>query len=428
MAAFQVMIHDRPEKLATSAPVELNYYWDREEEIEDTQAMVNGRCQDLLAVVRSQDQFERQGYLYRLQFLHRSVRDFLNGSKSVQTNLEQHAGQDLFDVHLTLLSCYVFLVKRVPMGRGRVRSQISSYRGISESLRYETQDWCEEAFFHLRKVPSRPSTTSLITSLDEGMQLVHTDLGRCHWSNHLVEDPKSYGAPAKLHDLDVTERGHRDLLGHLIEQGLTDHVEALIKTNPAVLRAKEGRPYLDYALRYKTGASSRSKPLEELSSAYAMVELLLQHKLDVNEKVYIHGGRTVWDSYIYFVHDNRLENERHLQIARLLINKGAQQIDHRALSSTDRQGPGTKTHDDVLELGSEDTSTISMVDMLKDLFGGEEAEIMQQSILANGQSHGWMSYLTWPRTQSRSECNARRLGFVWKYTLVSRPDVSDGPD
>lgn len=53
MAAVQVMIHDRPDRLATTAPVECDYTWDHEEEIKVTRARVNSRCQDLLAVANT---------------------------------------------------------------------------------------------------------------------------------------------------------------------------------------------------------------------------------------------------------------------------------------------------------------------------------------------------------------------------------------
>ena len=60
-----------------------------------------------------------------------------------------------------------------------------------------------------------------------------------------------------MNDLGVTEREHRDLLGHMIEFGLTSHVETSLKADPDVPKRKQGRPYLDCALRYKTDASPR---------------------------------------------------------------------------------------------------------------------------------------------------------------------------
>lgn len=117
MAAVQVMIHDRPDKLATTAPIECNYTWDHEQEIEVTKARVNSRCQDLLAAVApsantlKQEERTTLKQLYRIEFLHRSVRDFLKESKAVRSHLDEYAGHTVFDAHFFLTACYVFLVK-----------------------------------------------------------------------------------------------------------------------------------------------------------------------------------------------------------------------------------------------------------------------------------------------------------------------------
>jgi hypothetical protein len=71
-----VMIHDRPDKLAITAPIEHDYSWEHEEEIKVTRARVNSRCQDLLAVVAprsEQDAYTRFTPPYRVEFLHGSV-------------------------------------------------------------------------------------------------------------------------------------------------------------------------------------------------------------------------------------------------------------------------------------------------------------------------------------------------------------------
>lgn len=415
VAAFHVMVHDRPDRLAISAPVEFNYSWDHHEEISNTRAQVNGRCQDLLSVVKSQPRPGDRQQLYRLEFLHRSVRDFLNESEAVRTSLNKYAGQDSFDVHLTLLSCYVFLVKRALNATFDQGGTRTSHR-TSRALRHEAQGWCAEAFFHLRNVPPRPSSANLVTALDNSMKLTHADLGQCHWSNHLVEDPKSYGEPAKLHDLDVTERGHRDLLGHLIEHGLVDHVAYFLKTDSTALEPKKGRPYLDYALRYKTGASARPKPQEELESARAMVELLLDNHLDVNERVYIHGGRTVWDSYVFFIYDNDLGDDHHRQITRLLIEHGARSIDKRVQKSTDQHGPGTNAHDSVVEVQLNHMACISMENMLKGLFGEEEAKRMVERVRENSQDQCWWPRFSW--RQAKDIVILATKDFAWNDRVV----------
>jgi hypothetical protein len=116
MAAFCVMVDEHPNELATKTAIKSNHIWDHPHEVEKTRALVNGRCQDLLAVIGPQDMNDWDSvdpeYLYRIEFLHRSVQDFLNRSESVQRRLEQYGGYADFDVHFTLFACYAFLIKR----------------------------------------------------------------------------------------------------------------------------------------------------------------------------------------------------------------------------------------------------------------------------------------------------------------------------
>ena len=433
MAVVQVMIHDRPDKLATTAPIECNYTWDHEQEIEVTKARVNSRCQDLLAAVapsaNTLKQVERKTLkkLYRIEFLHRSVRDFLKGSQAVQIRLDEYAGHTVFDAHFTLTACYVFLVKRA-----------SKFDVYHSHIRDIATDWCIEALFHMGSVPEifAPSTLNLLSALDSDMQELHANLGDYHWSNYLVEDPQSYSKPLHRHDLDVIERGDRDLLGHMIEIGLTCQVETLLKSDQSLLRAKKGRPYLDYALRRELNAPFRSKHPEQARTIYAMVELLLKLGSGVNEVVDMHGNRTIWDSYFYYIHDQCMNTERDRETTWLLISNGAGQTGNRAVSPRgehDNTRTMRRTHNSAFPLliagrtkelskvnktnglrGLEGSifvaqsalsqhyavsagtvRVVSMEAMLTELFGANEAKAMQLSILQNGKQKSWAETLSW---------------------------------
>ena len=259
-------------------------------------------------------------------------------------------------------------------------------------------------------------------ALDGGMEAVYAQIyGDDHWSNHTVEDPSSYGYSPVMHDLDVTEHGSRDLLGHLIEFGLTQHVDALLKADRGQLEKKQGRPYLDYALRHKTGAHARPKCPGELKSACAMVQMLLKYKLDVNQKVDIHGGRTVWESYVYFMLDNSLGDENHRKIAWLLIDHGAKPAEDRIWSVGYRDAPHSNHHDDVVEVQREESDqypSFSVRWMLKELFGEEEAGAMHKAIMTNGWKSRvttWLSIfniLSWLSVQDRSPGPVKN--YVWE--------------
>jgi hypothetical protein len=405
MAVAQVIIHDRPDRVAISAPVEYNYQWDHPAEIEVLRARVNGRCQDLLAIVdpRCDIDDDKQDRICRIEFLHRSVRDFLNEAVSVKNLLKEHAGVHLFDTQFTLFACYVFLVKRA-----------SKLPGQERRFRHFADYWCTDALKHMRETPTTPSTLSLLYALDDGMQLLYADLGQLHWSNHLVEDPRSHETPPKLHDLDVTERGKRDLLGHLIELGLTPCVKVLLKSDSALLQRKEGRPYLDYALRFNVNTSFRLLQVnpERHTPDCTMIELLLGEGCDVNEVVHMYGNRTLWDSYLYFIYTHsavRTNIDCHLRAVWLLIDGGAEQTEGR-VKPTGEDG-FSSAHDDAREVKTVTVPLVSMRIMLAELFGAQEAEAMQRQVSRNSRTWAWPMTLSWMGSQRR--VTSRNTQFVW---------------
>lgn len=227
-----------------------------------TKARVNSRCQDHLAAVSpiadtpKQEERTTRKQFYLIEVLHRYARDFLKESKAAQSRLDKYAKNTVFDANFTLTVCYVFLVKRASKFDG------SYYRHIRDIA----TDWCIEALFHTGSVPEifAPSILNLLSALDNDMQLLHAISGGCHWSNHLVEDFQSYSKPPHRHDLDVIERGNRDLLGHLIEICLTCQVETLLKSDRSLLQVKRENhtwtTHSDAGLTHLSDQNIRSKP------------------------------------------------------------------------------------------------------------------------------------------------------------------------
>ena len=158
MAAFHVMISKDPATLATKTAIEYHRVWDTLAEIKELRAMVNGRCQDLLTVIGPEDIDDCDSndpeYLCRIEFLHRSVQDFLNESK-MQERLDQYAGLAEFNVHLTLFACYTFLIKRAhKVIRARNFDPLFGRRHYTDdwtSIAFlkAAHNWSNEAFFHM---------------------------------------------------------------------------------------------------------------------------------------------------------------------------------------------------------------------------------------------------------------------------------------
>jgi hypothetical protein len=406
------MTSSTPDVLALSAPIDTDFTWDRVEDIETTRTQVNGRCQDLLAVVGPPESqslriaAEQPSVLYRIEFLHRSVRDFLQQSDSVRRKLDEFAGPD-FEADLTLLSCYVALLKRTT-------ALSASYRTFGK-LKHV---WSTEALLHLRTIDFRhaPSASRLLHCLDKTMQCIYPNERRTHWSNVVssrIVDPSS-----QLPKSNLAERGNRDLIGHLIEFGLTPYVKAALTGGTAT---KQGRPYLDYALRYDVKAGFRSDAqdshLSQLSGDPGMVKMLLSLGCGVNEPIHIYGGRTVWDLYLAFLFDHEIKDKRYCETTWLLINHGAKPIKACIVGKQEQQT--TDKYRDVTFCNTD----LSMREILSSAFGEQEAEKMCERIARNGVDGRWWIWPAWSLWQSNDAVASDRGG-ARAISLDQEKDIS----
>lgn len=395
------MISSNPDALVLSSAINNVFDWARIEDIEVTRTQVNGRCQDLLAVVGPLESQSLDGAtshpeaLFRIEFLHRSVRDFLQQSASVQEKLAESAGFN-FEVNLTLLSCYIALLKK------SASLMLPPHLAGMEKVR----SWATEALLDLRKIDTghTASAARLLQCLDTTMQCLSPGKYRAHWSNVM-----SLGAGPLDHcnipKSNLAERGNRDLTGHLIEFGLTPFVRDALSVRK---ETKQGRPYLDYALRYDVNAAFRSDDLQDhlaqLSGDPAMVEMLLGLGCNVNEPIHIYEGRTVWDLYLAFLSDHELRHERYRKITWMLIEHGARPIRTCVVGKQEQQT--TDRYRDVTFRNAE----LSMREILSSAFGDQEAEDMCERTARNAVGGGWWGWVNlWKPWQSNNAV-AENLG------------------
>jgi hypothetical protein len=367
---FPVIVSDSPYNMAISAHVEKDFLWDDPVETDIVRAKVNRRCQDLLSVVMP-NQRKDLGvnglqHLCRIEFLHRSVQDFLQQCEPVSEKLERLAGHE-FNADRTLLACYIFIIKK------------------SGRLSNNTPVWSTQALLHISRIGDEydVSAARLLQELDQAMQLVF-GRGQEHWSNRASEGLGQESSDSR--SLNLAERGNRDLVGHLIELNLIHPTrEALIAKSPA----KRGRPLLDYALRFNRMAAHRIQYPDStwhFSANPAMVELLLSMGCNVNEPVHIYQGRTVWDLYIAFLSNQEIQGRRHCKTTWLLINHGAKPI--RACAVGKQQQQTTEKFRDVTFRKTE----LSMKGILTKAFGEQEAQNMCEQISKNEANGGWWSW------------------------------------
>jgi hypothetical protein len=358
-AIFPVLVCDSPHDMAMSTHIEKTNLGDDPVEVDIIRAKVNRRCQDLLAVVAPNQDEDRKATrlkrLSRIEFLHRSVQDFLQQCKPVSEKLDRLAGPG-FSADRTLIACYIFIIKKFGL------------------LSRRTPDWSSQALLHLSRIGDGydMSAARMLRELDQAMQAVY-GRGQEHWSNRASEsgsqeDISSWVPRGQYFAMDFAEHGNRDLVGHLIELNLIHPVKEALAIK---LPAKRGRPLLDYALRFDPYAAFRQCSYSMFQfPANAMVELLLSRGCNVNEPIQIYKGRTVWDLYLAFLSNRDIQASRHCKTTWLLINHGAKPI--RAC---------------VMEL--------SMKEILSSAFGEQEAEKMCERISKNEVGGGWRARLTW---------------------------------
>lgn len=381
------MTSTTPDIDAINAPIDEGFQWDETGYVVEMQGQINGRCQDLLTVVGPPKSPQKDDAtkshskeLYRIEFVHRSVRDFLLQSGEVCVKLDELTGPG-FDVNLTLLACYIALLKKT-------MTLSASHGDLGKSMKIV---WSTEALLHLREIDReiQPSAAKLLHSLDQTMQAVCSSNDQMHWSN-VASAGANNPVTGVLMASGTAERGNRDLIGHLIEFDLIPYVRTALTTRST----KQGRPYLDYSLRYDRHAAfrsdSRQEHLSDLSGDPAMVELLLDLGCNVNEPIYIYGGRTVWDLYLAFLFDHNITGERYSKTTWLLINGGAKPIKSCVVGA--RKQLRTNKYRDVTFRYKE----LTMEEILSAAFG-EEAESMCERIAQNHVDRGWLPWSVWKR-------------------------------
>lgn len=372
--------------------------------IDKTRAKVNGRCQDLLSVAETPSPMPSQhectlvtGILYRVEFLHRTVQDFLIQSPLVLADLKDHAGED-FDPSATLLACYVWLIKRA----GCITSSGKPAISYADMLAFE---WSTEGLLHAIDAPADSQTADLIEELDLAMNQVHTTSQRAHWSNALTAAGATVlaGNHSSRTELYVAEHGQRDFVAHLIQFSLIVEVKSRLTTDPALVRTKKGRPYLDYALRCVADACSNADErqracLVQRSHNIHMVKYLLSMGCDVNSVISTFDCRTVWDLYLRSIYHTttrrtlvpgpgHAENLR--ELTWLLIQHGARDVKRCFLDSYTEASTGKYPHQ------VEKLREASARDILMEVFGPEEGSSMYDAVLSNGTAGSWTSPLAY---------------------------------
>lgn len=268
--------------------------------------LLNSRCRDLLEV--NMNSSERTFLKYRVDFLHRTVRDFLRDN--YQDELRKRAG-DRFNATASLCKIPLALAKVLPESQN-FREIINPLFAIVDEMMYYTRE------VELR---DRDSNSLVLDELDR-VNAAHTGNARNHWTN-ARDPPKPKGL--------FQEYGQCNYLALTIQSRLLLYMNEKLDANPDLLREKCGRPLLDYALRPKRVTPEElpyQLQYQNTNIDAGVVRSLLSRGADPNQKLHIYDGQTVWALFLLSCYTNTDTDPQPLydswfEATELLIEYGA---------------------------------------------------------------------------------------------------------
>ncbi|EUC31138.1 hypothetical protein COCCADRAFT_6931 [Bipolaris zeicola 26-R-13] len=308
---------------------------------------LNGQTKGLLEA--RQDPAGTDYFGYRVDFLHRTVHDFLR-TNDMQKLLagKTKAG---FNPELSILRGYLVLLKAMPLSQRRVTDQSGP-----------VQQLLEEAFFYAREIEIRTKSANrdLIDEFGAVIEAISKETGQdfVWYRDSAVGDYDCVGDK-------VRKAACSSFFEYTIQKGLQVYVEQKLQAD-ADIKLPGGRPMLDCALRIcpskfsgeielldmvryllESGADpnemygdcsiwgrfllqishlpSGRRPPQDVSSAlhrHRLIELLLHHGADVNVT---YNDNPLFADYIMFVGNHRPSEEIeqiHLQTIDLFISRG----------------------------------------------------------------------------------------------------------
>ena len=230
---------------------------------------LNGRCKGLLEVVVEQPFTEEVTFWgIRVDFLHRTVRDFLK-SKEVQTSLAHYVNEEHFNTNSSLCRMYLALIKTMP----KQSMEDISNRGI---MRQQLDKLMHHA--RLAEMELGKSDRELLDGVEQTLAVLFSR-DQCY-ALKLNADKITLNHYTSYEFASVFELS--------VASGLNIYVTERLREVPS-LTSMGCRPILGYALRYW-------RPLRHLESDLtSMVQLIFEHGVDANAEYH---GSTTWCSWL----------------------------------------------------------------------------------------------------------------------------------
>ena len=357
---------------------------------EDVRNRINFLCKDLLEV----NEIHTDAIFgYQVDFLHRTVRDFLM-TKDIHEELVQRATDDNttdWDAHRALCHVELARAKQLPLGRG-IQHHLNVLFTLVDALLF---------YVHEVEIEQKLAVSKLLDELDRVVSSYANHDMVYHWTN--ARDP-----PKGLY---FDEANHNCFLALAIQSRLVLYVKEKLDRYPNILFTKRGRPFLDYALRPIVVTPTKLPQAIE-SIDFDMVRMLLDKGANPNQKVPIYGSITVWGLFLLSCYEKRYIKNPHakdtwFKAAEMMIRKGADknlklETTRRetivSRSETDEMRSKTAKYRKVVRRGGvievDVPVELTTLSILTEIFGdGKIAEI--DAIVPEGTGWSLRSLLPW---------------------------------
>ncbi|KAH8895468.1 hypothetical protein GQ53DRAFT_614022, partial [Thozetella sp. PMI_491] len=243
---------------------------------------LQNRCRDLLKI--TSDESESLLFKYQVDFLHRTVRDFL--SEHYLDQLHEKAPEG-FDASVCLSRLMLVFIKRIEI-LDFIASLNSLIALVDELLLYS---WVVEQY-PLDKY-QETGQEKLLDELDKTMSHRARSEAR-HWTNARDSPPEDDEEPWH-------EAGQASFLALATQARLRLYVKHKLAQDRSPVSTKTARPILDYALRPKRVTPIVLPYNVQYDIPWLDIKLideLLQKGADPNRKIRIYKERTPWALFL----------------------------------------------------------------------------------------------------------------------------------
>ncbi|KAL8842262.1 MAG: hypothetical protein Q9170_000588 [Blastenia crenularia] len=273
----------------------------------DVHDRLNFLCKDLIEI--NKVTVDASFVDYQVDFLHKTVKDFLM-TKDMHELLLKRATEDHendWNTYRSLCQAALARAKSLPLQQG-IRPGLNTLFNLVDEFMY---------YAHEVEVEQVYTDTELLDSLDEVISSFAQADMVYHWSN--ARDP-----PRGTY---FDEHNQNTFLGLAVQSRLNLYVKKKLEANPNLLRAKKGRPYLDYAFRPNIKTPTQLPHLVDFID-FDLVRTLLEKGADPNQAISIYGDISVWGIFLLHINETKDRSDANakgkwFQAAEVMIRKGA---------------------------------------------------------------------------------------------------------